>query len=163
MPKDNHKRVLSLLCTLDAAELEDVINRAKAYRNMACADMRDWAKTDGMIILECIADTMGSMGLDGTSADRLAKTPHYKEFVPKCGDLMQWVRAHTCTQNQERALLRMGVKLMAENLQKANWEVNSRIIARHIHRLPGIVNMAFPGYASNGMLKLMLGDQNART
>lgn len=158
------KTVLDLLPTLQPHELVTIANRIKSLTQFVPSG--DNAPTleqsareidgDAGVVIQTIAAVLMSMGVEFVSVDNLRKDTGYKTFREKVPDLMTYIRRAAHTRNEQRALLRMGISLLYDNMTKAGFPVSARTIRNNIHRLPSIFNMTFPGYARAGLLSMLL-------
>lgn len=105
-------------------------------------------------VLMGIVDYMRASDLDPSGVAQLTSGKHYDAFRAKLPTIHRWLK-RSGTQVQQRAVLRLGIGLLHQNLQAMNIAVSSRLMMAHIHRLPSVINKEFPGYAENGLLGLI--------
>lgn len=109
------------------------------------------------MVLEAIADCMSSKGIDFAPAARLARTSQYKSYQEKVGDFYPFLKqtAHG-SKVKLQALVKLSVLLLYDDLQAMGVTFTSRTMLSHAHRIPAVLNKAFPGYAAHGLLGLVL-------
>lgn len=113
---------------------------------------------DADTVLNVIYEVMKQGGLEYFEPN-LQDTGHYKSFAPKCPPLLAWIKTAFPTQNSalhERALLRVGVRLLYEDIRRMGQAVSLRTLMAQIHRVPAVIDAAFPGYAASGLLHKIL-------
>ena len=125
--------------------------------------------------LGVIVEVMQSKGADTTHAGMLVKTQQWPPFRAKfhddarpgdrVGSLTTFFdRVVKRNRVAQHALMRISIGLLYEDLVQMNIAVSSRAVMAHIHRIPSVLNKAFPGYASAGLLPLVVReDQNVRS
>jgi len=146
------KTVLRLLPTLQPDELQAVSGRLAALGQLSGASVHT------AFVLEAIVDQLASLGVDKTTVPLLSK-PTDKEFVTfrsHVPSLMSFVRKTIRNRTGQRALLQLGVRLLYENLTKMDIPVSGRTVRRHVHRLPSVLNQAFPNYSRSGILGMVV-------
>jgi hypothetical protein len=107
------------------------------------------------VLLDIIVDYMTRKGCDLSLPTVLMAGKHYGTFKKKCVPVYEFVKP-VGGRNEQRALLRIGIAELYADLTRMNLAVTSRLMMAHIHRLPAVLNRAFPGYAKIGALKLIL-------
>lgn len=60
------------------------------------------------------------------------------------------------TRTEHLAVLRLGVKLLTHNIAAQGIPVTHAVVMRQLHRLPAVVQAAFPGYAQLGVLGIVV-------
>jgi len=111
-------------------------------------------------ILETMQRVLSSMGVEHTSVATLRGSPQYAAFKQKAPAIVAYLDS-ACPTNRVKqiAVLSIGVRLLYENLASQGFPVSSRFLMTHIHRLPSVMNRAFPGYARAGLLNLLVKDK----
>lgn len=108
------------------------------------------------IILEILCDVMHKSGVEHTMPIALRNTNYYKPFVDKCPAVLEFFGGTTQARRSRIimvALLQTGLRLLYEDLLRMDVAVSSRTMMQHIHRVPAVINAAFPGYAEAGLLR----------
>lgn len=114
-------------------------------------------------VLGVIVDECRRSGLDQMSSPALLlKAAGFRLFKVKIeeqgvGDFL----SNSALNNKVKAnaLTRLSVNLLIKDLQSMGVAVSARTLMNHIHRLPAVLNKAFPGYAAAGLLHLVLGTE----
>jgi hypothetical protein len=154
---------LRLIDALPRAELERVRNHASARLAFGLAGTGRATKTESLVnaLVTIIADECHRQGIDvRASSTRMAKGrafPAFKAVVegPQgIGVFLQ--RASNKSQVRLLALARLSIELLIKNLLDMGVAVSAGTLMRHIHRIPAVLNRAFPGYAAAGMLHLVV-------
>jgi len=158
--------MLSQLHTLSGTELALLKNAVSAMQALsggapAVVTTPKEAKEEDAtyMVLDVICEFMKAKGADFTSPTVLRKTKHYSAFRQKImedGMLDFYKKAAGNNRVALRALMRVGVKLLYQNLIELELPTNSRNMMAHMHRLPAVINRAFPGYAESGLLRMLI-------
>jgi hypothetical protein len=159
------KTVKTLLPRLSPSQLAEVRRHIDGLAQFVKIPQSDEPEAevidDEPFVLEVIAKTLTDMGVECSSRHSLWRGDGSKEFKAKCPELMRWLRRVVRTRTEQRAVLKMGVTLLYENMVKAGFPASARTVRNHIHRVPSVINQAFPGYAKNGMLALIVRKRDA--
>jgi hypothetical protein len=107
------------------------------------------------ILLDIISDYMSRKGVDMSAPFVLSGGRHYSTFKNKSVAVYEYVKP-VGARNEQRALLRIGVSLLYADLERMGLAITSRLLMAHVHRIPAVINRAFPGYRKIGALKLIL-------
>jgi hypothetical protein len=157
------KEIIRELPKLSQTDLHLLSIRISALKSIGLPQVRQ--DFDDMAILDCIQKTMSSGRIDFSSLYDLKYSSQYRTFSRKVPALMDYLSKITLvTPVQECGSKRMkkyaatmlGVLLLAENMKELSLPVSSRLVMAQIHRIPAVINKAFPGYAQSGMLHLIL-------
>jgi hypothetical protein len=156
------QRVKELMSRLSQNELREARDFASARLNSGLAEhtRRDVNASD--MILEAISDVMRSNGLDMARHSQLKSGGQYKAFQAKVAGLEPFFRRAARNQISRRALAYFAVDLLRENMDRINVAVSARAMMNHIHRLPSVLDLAFPGYAASGLLHLVIRNEERR-
>lgn len=116
------------------------------------------------LMLEAIADITRRNGNDMTPPHRLRKTPNYKEFKQKHDEGLSEFLRDAVKRNRVklRALVWLSVKLLYRHLVEMGVPVSARMMMNHIHRIPSVLDDAFPGYARSGLLGIVIKEEDRR-
>lgn len=106
-------------------------------------------------VLMGICDYMRSNQLDLAGVQQLTSGKHYDTYKEKLPSLHRYLKS-AGNKNVQRALLRLGIGLLHFDLVAIGLAVSSRLLMAHIHRVPGVINRAFPGYAQAGLLSMII-------
>lgn len=154
----NIKTVLDTLPLLTGAELAQVRAALGALSSIGGERgpvLNTDVTSDDMWVLGAIADYMRDKGIDATSVPLLRRQRSYSAFRDKVPAITQYLKP-AGDRNTQRALLTIGIELLYEDLQKLGLAITSRSMMAHVHRIPGMINRAFPGYASQGFLSMII-------
>lgn len=159
------QRVLAELPHLTRDELEQVRSHIGLLRNLGPSEVDTTrtaeSKNDGDrqadLTLSAIAQAMRDAGVEYIAPHALRRGSNFPAFRDKMPALFQYLTLVGSEQVQQLALLRVGIQLLYDNLTAMNIAVSGRTIMQHIHRIPAVINQAYPGYASGGLLKLVVG------
>lgn len=160
--KDNAAAVIRLINELTSAELKRVLEHAKVRLAHGVAKSGKATPTESMVqtLLGIIVDECKRSGLDQISGMRvLTTTPNFKPFTRKVEEqgVEGFLRKQAdLSKVQMIALARVSVRLLIQDLQEMHIAVSARTIMNHIHRIPGVLNKYFPGYAAAGLLHLIV-------
>jgi hypothetical protein len=156
--------IIAVLPTLSTADREKLRTHLKLLDSLSTdrtGPVTNGASpdNDAQFVLEAVAATLASQGLEHTPPAMLMKSPAYPAFKEKLPGLMQYLAGAASTRTQQRALLELAVKLLYKNLNEMNLAISARTILSHIHRIPAVMNQHFPGYAQAGMLSWIVRSQ----
>jgi hypothetical protein len=150
------QKVLPFLPKLNADELAELQGRISYLSQNAPASSskaQQPVDADTDMILETLVRALSSMGVEFSSVAMLRSAQQYAAFKQKAPHVLAFLR-HACPNNrvQQIAVLTIGIKLLYANLERMGLQASSRYVMAHIHRVPSILNEAFPGYARAGVL-----------
>lgn len=135
-------------------------------------DAKAEAKADAIaeIFLDCIVQHMEGRGADFTSRTMLMRGSQFPAYRHKFRDGARLARYFMMAVEKSKikrlAFMHLAVRCMYDNLTDMNVPISSRAMMNHVHRIPSIINQAFPGYAESGLLQLVIrqaGEDRART
>lgn len=109
--------------------------------------------------LQCICDTLSSMGVEHTLVPFLMKTSDRAAFRTKLERVMLYLRASKLNRLERRHVLMVGIQLLYANLMEMGVAASSRTVMRHFHRIPAVLNRGFPGYAMSGFLGKLINQR----
>lgn len=148
------KEIIRELPKLSQTDLHLLSIRISALKSIGLPQVRQ--DFDDMAILDCIQKTMSSGRIDFSSLYDLKHSIQYKTFSRKVPALMDYLTKITTLRMEKYAATMLGVSLLADNMKELSFPVSSRLVMAQIHRIPAVINKAFPGYAQSGMLHLIL-------
>lgn len=99
-----------------------------------------------------ICSVLQSRGLGVLYPARLRTMRGMDAFREKLPALAGYIKRAAPKQIQRRAIFRLGVELLYDNLVEMNVPITEVTLLGHIHRLPAVLDVHFPGYAASGML-----------
>ena len=146
--------ILNALPALSQVERATIRNRIAALDSLDGPPPNNTQTSyhDSSGILQAICDFMHHKGLETTYMPVLTRHPQYRAFAEKCPLVIEYLGP--LSKLERDTLLFIGVGLLYSNLCEMGVVVTTRTLMSHIHRLPGCLNRAFPGYAGSGYLKL---------
>lgn len=150
--------VLRRLPKLSPDELEQVRQRLSILRGMDAAlttfggtsPSKDDAGAER--VLSAIARILQQAGLEHVNTTMLRASPAFPAFRKKLPTLMEYLSKVSPNAIEQSAVLLVGVDLLRRYLIKQKLPVGSRVLMQHIHRVPAVLDLQFPGYAAAGML-----------
>ncbi len=108
---------------------------------------------DSMMLVEVICDVLSARGLD-IHAGMLRKTADFGRM--KTSKLSKYLDRSGFNHTEMRFFMKIGVKLMVSDLEEIGVPVGGVTLMRHIHRIPLVIERAFPGYADSGALYMLV-------
>ncbi len=107
--------------------------------------------------LSCIVELTKSQGLEFRTAEALKRSTSYRSFCDKCVALQDYL-SKACERKAMRyAILKIGLGLLIEDCRRMDLAVSAVLLMRHIHRVPSLIDQAYPGYYVTGLLKYVVG------
>jgi len=140
----------------ELAKLESAIaaRRAIGGKLGKTETMTTGLPADVVMVLETLADFMKYNGSDPAPAAMLAKTSNFAAFKVKVPFVMESLKLSALKKNETRAVLRSAISMLYERMTDQGLDTTSRRMMDHIHRLPALLDVHFPGYAKAGLLRL---------
>ena len=118
--------------------------------------------SDELLALECISQVLQSKGMEFASPVILRKSGAYDAFrTDKVPAVMAYLEKAKLTRNETRAIIQIGLGLLITDMQRMGLMTSARAILSHFHRVPAVLNFAFPGYAENGLLAQVIRRKRA--
>jgi hypothetical protein len=149
--------ILQSLPNLTQDEILQVRNRATMlldYGPAAKANTNGHA--DEQFVLEAIVSVLSKMGVEHSSITVLKRQMDYKAFADKVPNLIKYLNMASTNRIEQRAILHASIELLYRNLIQIGLPISGRTLMSHIHRVPAVVNQAFPAYAECGMLSWII-------
>jgi len=156
-------KILEDLPSLTDAERQQLLNSLRALVSLGPSSAQPIGEDDHeSFALSCIADSLASLGVEQVSVPMLRSSAN-AAFRGKVGNVMVFVTKACGTRSAQRALLLLGVELLYNNLAKLGLPASARLIMRHFHRIPSVLNRHFPGYAASGLLGFVVDKSTTGT
>jgi hypothetical protein len=157
------KQEIRQLSNDEMIEIRTMIDSLLAMSGIQTKQPNKQAKNhEERLVLETICGLMQSKGLASLTVPILLRSPYMKPFREKLPLLLAFLaRAHPEHLGQKR-VLEIGVECLYDNLKAMNVAVSEITLLRHIHRLPAVIDQQFPGYAQNGLLRLVVNDRPSK-
>jgi len=155
------REIKDRLPKLSGKQLDEVRQFATLLANGPQSKVINDAKDEdvGRMIIQTICDVMKGHGAEFTGATTLLKPQNSKAFYVKVKDdgLAEFLRNVTKRNKVAmQALVHLSIELLYSNMHKMKIETSSRTMMNHTHRIPAVLNEAFPGYADAGMLHMVI-------
>jgi hypothetical protein len=113
--------------------------------------------SDELLALECVSSVLRSKGMEFAAPSVLRKNAAYDSFrTDKVPAVMAYLQKARFTRNETRAILHLGLGLLIADMQRMGIMTSARAVMAHFHRLPAVLNHAFPGYAEGGALAMII-------
>lgn len=107
-------------------------------------------------MLDSICERMHAINGSSPNALVLRKRDGWSAYADKCKRLAAWMNTAGLSRQQQHSLFKLGVDLLYENLRNMHTTpVGATTIMAHIHRMPDVVDQAFPGYHASKALNLI--------
>lgn len=143
---------------LDKKELAEVQVRVSFLLQGSGADNN----SDETFILGLICSYLSSSGIDFSSAMMLRKSSSYPPFKQKVPIVLKFFEQCKPSKTELSVLITLGIELLIIDMQKMAIPVSGRMVMSHIHRIPSLINRAFPFYAAAGMLGWIIKRKKSR-
>lgn len=144
---------------LNAQERGRLLQQIKAFVGNGGGEQVE--TSDDLLALRCIMDALRDMGTETFGYERYKKHAGWKAFAAKVPPVLKFVRKAGDERVLHNAILSLGIKLLYQELTRAGYPVTGITIMAHFHRVPAMIEMAFPGYVKSGLLNLVfMGGNN---
>jgi hypothetical protein len=155
--------ILKAFAELPLAERERFITQTKALQ--AIKPVTDDTTPDDTMVAGCIYDVLKDSGTELFGIAALKKHAGWRAFSSKVPHIMKFIRKAGSERQIHRATLRLGISLLYHELTRAGYPATGFTMMAHIHRVPSMLERAFPGYAASGLLGKIFkrGKNDART
>ena len=149
----DYDEIVKLLPRLSREQLHAVMARAGALSSMPGPQPGNSDDCDESLALECICAMMKSKGMEFATPVLLRKSPVFNSFkTEKVPAVMAYLGRAGFTRNETRAMMQIGLELLMADLGRMGLMISGRALMSHFHRIPSLLNHAFPGYAEAGLL-----------
>lgn len=140
------------LPTLTPAELEMLRARISVLLSLSSGHVVREEGNDAKWVLQSILDVLSAIGVEHVGVAALLRSPDYRAFSHKVPEVLRYLAKSNLQKNELHAAMRVGIELLYRNLVQIGVTTTSRTIMQHFHRVPAVLNKAFPGYGEAGML-----------
>ncbi len=147
--------ILILLPQLSSKELARIRQEVTALMGVP-----DQGNQDDPLVLDAIARTIISLGMGPCNASVLRKGQQYPAFSKKLPQLIEYLDNATKDRQQQMGLLDLGFELLYKDLASMHVPISAWTMMNHIHRIPAIFDLHFPGYAHAGLLGMLFRNGN---
>lgn len=153
-----YRAVIATLGQLTPEERGRVAERLRAMASLvpAHAGGRPSAQAPEDEVLEAICAAAARMSGERVVPAALRRVGQFSALRAKTPALAAYAVAHAPDRARRRALLSLGFDLLYRDLAAMGVAVSARALMSHAHRLPSVIDAAFPGYARAGLLRMVL-------
>ncbi len=153
--------IVKLLPRLSHEQLRVVKMRTDAAMSLAKSgrinDDKRENNSDDIMALECISSVLKSKGMEFGATAILRKSPVFGMFkTDKVPAVTAYLERAGFDRNETRAMIQIGLELLIADLGRMGLLISGRALMSHFHRIPSLLNQAFPGYAEAGFLTQVL-------
>lgn len=158
--------VVGALARLTSEERAAVAARIKAMQSLAppAAPTTVFGtgsvRIDGAAQVDAILAAVARVSLrmcgERVAPAALRRGPDAAGLRDKAPAVSAFLRGAAADKVARAALLDLGLELLYKNLAGRGYPASARTLVRQIHRLPAVVDAAFPGYARAGLLGMVL-------
>lgn len=149
------EEIILRLQTLSPKELEVVHGHIKVLKQtqIESSDKKVNGDADEDIVINVICSVLQAKGIGHpvgfvrkSRSDRRDKLHFAASFVKNV----------VGTRIEQEALLTTVIDLLSQDIARLKIPLTGTVILNNLHRIPGVVDKHFPGYAKAGLLKLIL-------
>jgi len=144
--------IIAELPRLSEAERGQLLQAIKALGSVSPVETSLASDTDQEMILSCISQVMQEEAGEYPFWHMLRQAAKSAAFRAKVGPLMQFIRSVSPQRTVQRGVLVSGYRLLFKHMHSRGYVVSARTLLAHTHRLPSVLNQAYPNYARAGML-----------
>jgi hypothetical protein len=150
--------ILSKLKYLMPEELTKLKAHVTALSNTSSATT---SESDVDIVLKVLYKTILELGSASLPPSVLKKQVD-KAIQEKINLVMEWLRRQTQQRVEIEGLLSIGIVGLYEDLVRWQIPPTPRTLLKNIHRIPAKMEVQFPGYASSGILHIIVKSRQSR-
>ena len=158
MSAERLRQAMAIVPELTDQELVKLTEAIKAARNLGGGALEVIAHNnlsdDEREILDVIIRYSVDRAIDLSGLNQLARSSEIGKFRLKVPGVRKFMDSAGLKRNQRRSLLYVAIGLVHQDLVDIGVAVSSRVLMRHIHRIPALLNRQFPNYARTGLLSL---------
>jgi hypothetical protein len=108
-----------------------------------------------IMIAECCRDR----GMPPVKVTDMMHGAQFDTFRVKLGPVRKFI-ARVGNKTAQRALFKLGLRLLHKDMEERRIAISYLSYLNEVHRIPGVINRAFPGYAQAGRLTLIIRGEN---
>lgn len=156
--------IVGSLPSLNADELKDLKKRIGTFVSVGAgasviSSPRDMS--DEELCCQVILEIIALRGIGRISVSQLRATSGYNQFGKKVVLVMKFIREAIpgVRLHEQRVLLHLGVRMLCDNMNHLHVPITYGQVLRWFHRIPALINRAFPGYAACGLLGLVIAQE----
>lgn len=156
MKTDSLAKAIRATKGLSSQELQDLRTHITVLLQLGpgSAD-RAVAHSDAPEELIVIAEFCRDKGMPPVKITDMMVSSHYDTFRSKIEPVRKYI-AQVGDKTAQRALLRVALKQLHGDLVRKRYAISYVSYLDHFHRIPGIINREFPGYAQAGFMSLII-------
>lgn len=143
------KEVLGLIAQLSPEEMRK-LRQALRYIKVEEEVQPGDQPSDTLAIL---ANVLKKAGLEFRDLGSLRRSQYFPAFRDKSEKLWEYLEMASSDKTKQMAILSFGIRLLVDNIRSMNYvPVSAHVVMQQIHRVPSVLDQAFPGYAEFGLL-----------
>jgi hypothetical protein len=153
MEQQQYNQWVAALPSLTSNQVKDLAARMKVLNQLPANKIHDGKTLFSELVIDAICQTLKKLNVDTPSPKALIKSSAYVSAQGKMDDLSEFFKKASSKRIVQLSLLKVAVELLYQDM--VNWQgvaVSAHTILAQIHRLPAVLNRAFPGYADTGCL-----------
>ena len=158
--------ILRALNSLSGEELDQVASKIALLKANPFGASRPATATNAAtnghdeLLLLAICEFFEAQGLEKCYPAMLRRASGYTAFKQKVEPIVAFLAKgagrDSLTRTELMALFRLGISLLHQNMQSMQIAVSTRTMMNQIHRMPSVIELSFPGYARQGLLRLVI-------
>lgn len=146
--------IIKALPSLSVMEMQEVKRRL----NFLLKGEQKKDENDAELILLVIYQVCTDCGIDVRFPYLLKRVIGYPTFKEKSKEVVK-ILGKGLTQAELISILSIGLYYLINQLRNMKISVSASVLMDHIYRLPGILDINFPGYVEAGLIKLVVGER----
>lgn len=152
-----YQQILKLIAALSPSELSKLPGAIGALTGLSVSNAREPERgtDDERWVLDTVVEVAAMFG-EFTTVSQLQRSHYIAEFRRNLPGLLEFLsQSGTLTRNEQRALLRLGVRLWFQHRNDIRIPATARQFLQQ-GNVAAMINKSFPGYVENGLVKLIV-------
>jgi len=155
-------QITSLMADLDANDLAQISERAKAMIAVGGRPNHLLTRPDPdtveieTLVLNHLAGVLTRRGIPFAHPAVMRKWRGMPALRAKLPELSRWLTYTKVDAAGQSALLRLALDLLYADLARMGVPTDAYTLAKHLHRVPAVMDKAFPGYYRAGLLSWVI-------
>lgn len=151
----NFDEVKKSLLGLTQQQLTELAERIGALRQFKTIQPDIIANDTSTMLIQCLQDALSRAGCPAPfyMFKNAATGESYQE---KIKTLEIFLSDPNMTKQERYTVLRLSADLLCQDLQSNNVGLSPGTLCRCVHRIPMLINKAFPGYQRQGLLRMLM-------
>jgi hypothetical protein len=151
----NFDEIKNSLLTLTQQQLTELSARIGALRQLKPHQPDILANDTSTMLIQCLQDALLRLGCPAPfyMFKNATTTESYREKI-KTIDV--FLSDPDLTKQERYAILRLSADLLCRDLRNNNVGLIPGTLCRCVHRIPMLINQAFPGYQQAGLLRMLI-------